>query len=434
MVKTRARQILKSAAVIALMLMPVPATSVTNAPDARPELPPATAAVDLDAGATAVEQHQYDLASRRLTRAIDSGALSHEALALAYHHRGIARQKLGYDGLAIKDYSSAMNLNALPGDVLARAYYNRGLARAKSGDTLGAELDYSHAIEITPTYGAAYHNRANLERLRHDFPTAIHDYSLAIDNLNGNDRVLPLMGRALSYERSGNIAAANSDIDNLLKLAPDYKPATRLRSHLASLAANQMTARAKANDRIETGSISSNGNSVAPRHGEVIDQNRQNGWNTTTVRYASAPSGNAPKTEASGASGGQDADDEMITGSLRPIDLVPAPGQEPPTPEPVQVAQVDSNAPVQPLTAPGQFRVQLGAFRAPALAAQAWNQIAHAHPALVTAMSHAVEKADLGARGVYYRLQAGDFQTATDARSRCADFTAHQINCIVVRR
>ena len=428
MVKTRARHILRSAAVIALMLMPVPATSVTNAPDARPELPPATAAVDLDAGATAVEQHQYDLASRRLTRAIDSGALSHEALALAYHHRGIARQKLGYEGLAIKDYTSAMKLNTLPGDVLARAYYNRGLARAKSGDTLGAELDYSHAIEILPSYGAAYHNRANLERLRHDYPTAIRDYSLAIDNLNGNDRTLPLMGRALSYEKSGKIAEANNDLDSLLKLAPDYKPATRLRTQLASLAANQMAV-AQTDDQLETGSISPSGNSVAPRHGEVIDHTHQNGWDTTTVRYANAANTSHPKLATST---GQNADDDIVTGSLRPIDLVPAPGQE--ALEPVQVAEVDSNAPVQPLTAAGQFRVQLGAFRAPALAAQAWNEIVHAHPALVTAMSHAVEKADLGARGIYYRLQAGDFPTANDARSRCADFTAHRINCIVVSR
>lgn len=431
MLQTQIRHLVKIAIVIALMLLPVPATSITNGPSITPNLPPATAAMDLDAGAAAVGQRQYDRASHRLTRAIDSGTLNSNALALAYHHRGIALQKLGYDGLAIKDYTSAMKLNRLPEDVLARAYYNRGLARAKSGDTLGAELDYSHAIEIIPTYGAAYHNRANLERLRHDYPTAIHDYSLAIDNLNGNDRTLPLMGRALSYERSGKIAEANSDLDNLLKLSPDYKPAARLRTHLASLTANQMSAQAQANDWIETGSVSANNSSVAPRHGEVIDQSHQNGWKTTTVRYGSNSDTGAQKVAVSTE---RNADDDIITGSLRPIDMVPAPGQKLPVPEPVQVAEAESTAPVQLLTATGRYRVQLGAFRAPAPATQAWNDIVRAHPTLITAMQHAIEKADLGARGIYYRLQAGDFQTVNDARSHCADFTAHNINCIVVSR
>src|SRR3546814_1469731 len=93
MLQTHLKHCLRVAAVTALLLLPVPATSVTNAPSATPDLPPATAAMDLDAGATAVEHHKYGLAVKRLTRAIESEALSGEALALAYHHRGIAQQK-----------------------------------------------------------------------------------------------------------------------------------------------------------------------------------------------------------------------------------------------------------------------------------------------------------------------------------------------------
>jgi len=425
MFQTQMRHLAKSAIVVAVMIMPVPATSVTNTPSPTPRLPAASAATDLTAGAEAVEHQQYDLAIRRLTRAIDGGQLNDAALALAYHHRGIARQKLGYDELAIKDYTRAMKLNALPKDVLARAYYNRGLAHAKSGDTLAAELDYSHAIEIIPTYGAAYHNRANLERLRHDYPTAIRDYSIAIDNLGANDRTLPLMGRALSYEKSGDIVSANNDINTLLKLDPGYKPATQLRQQLASLSSNRMTAQAKSDDQIVTSSI-------APRHGEVISQSTQNGWNTKTVSYTPPPKVITPTATVAQA---QKADDEIITGSLRPIDMVAAPGQKLPKAKPMQVAEADSKAPVEPLTSNiGKYRIQLGAFRAPELAAQAWADISSAHPTLVTAMQHAIEKADLGARGIYYRLKAGNFETADAARSQCAEFIAHQVNCIVASR
>ena len=124
------RQILKGSAVALLMLIPVPATSVING-QTTPELPMATPADDLNAGAAAVEQRQYDLAVQRLTRAIESNTLNDEALALAYHHRGIARQKLGYEGLAIADYSKALEIDALPREVQARSYYNRGLAKAR---------------------------------------------------------------------------------------------------------------------------------------------------------------------------------------------------------------------------------------------------------------------------------------------------------------
>lgn len=428
MLQTHVKHFLRGAAIVALMLLPVPATSITNAPSATPDLPPATAAMDLDAGASAVESHKYELAVKRLTRAIDSQALNGEALALAYHHRGIAQQKLGFDGLAVLDYTSAMKLGALPQDVLARAYYNRGLAKSKGGDTVGAELDYSRAIEYAPHYAAAYHNRANLERERDDFPTAIRDYSIAINNLSGQARTLPLMGRALSHKKSGNITSAAADLDQLLAIDPTYRPAAEMRRELAMLPASNYLASAS-NDTLETGSISQS--SVAPRHGEVIQQTTQNGWNTKTTRY------DAPPQPRVLAANDQQGDDELITGSLRPIDMVPAPAETN-----VKTASIEPTSPTPPSVVPvavasalsGTYKMQLGAFRAPELAAQAWNQISQKNAALVTSLNFTIEQADLGAKGTYFRLQAGSFKTAADARSRCADFTAHQIDCIVVAR
>ncbi len=431
MLQTHVKHILRGAAVAALLLLPVPATSITNAPSATPALPPATAAMDLDAGASAVEHHKYGLAVQRLTRAIESQVLNGEALALAYHHRGIAQQKLGFDDLAILDYTKAMELDALPHDVLARAYYNRGLAKSKVGNTVGAELDYSHAIEYAPHYAAAYHNRANLERERDDYPTAIRDYSIAINNLSGQARTLPLMGRALSHEKSGDSASAAVDLDQLLAIDPTYKPAAQMRRELASLPATNPLA-STSNDALETGSISQS--SVTPRHGEVIQQTAQNGWETKTTRYDVPTRVMPPKVLAATP---QQDDDELITGSLRPIDMVPAPTQTA-----VETASIEPTAPTPPpvtpvATAPASsrnYKVQLGAFRAPQLATQAWNQISQKNAALVASLTFTIEQADLGARGTYFRLQAGNFQTVADARSRCADFAARKVDCIVVSR
>lgn len=404
------KHLLTGAAFVALMLVSAPATPVSTSRSAAPVLPSATATMDLDAGAKAVEGRQYDVAVQRLTRAIDSHTLEGEALALAYHHRGIARQKLGFDGMAVLDYTLAIEQNALPKDVLARAYYNRGLAISEGGDRISAERDYTRAIELLPNYAAAYHNRANLERARADYPTSIRDYTVAISHLKESDRKLPLMGRALSQEKSGNVGAAMADLDRVLALDPAYAPALAKRSELASLA----------ND-LPTGSIapaSARDPVLQPGNGRVVKTSSQGGWKTTAVRYDTA-----------GASPVDDKDIE--TSSLRDIDMVPAPTTRQTA---VAVAAPQATAPIVQATTTGRYRLQLGAFRARDQAENAWGDIARRNGSLTASLDHSIQQADLGERGTYYRLQAGFYETAADAKSSCAAFEASQIDCIVVAR
>jgi tetratricopeptide (TPR) repeat protein len=409
------RHWLAGAAVVALSLVSVSATSVP------PELTalPAGAAASLDAGTNAISRGSYEEAVHRLTFAIDSGSLSGEALALAYHHRGIANQKLGQTGSAIFDYTNAIKLNALPKGALARAYYNRGLAVSMSGDRVGAERDYSEAIDLAPDYAAAYHNRANLERERADYPTAIRDYSAALAHLEGEKRKLPLYGRALAYEKSGDAAAAVADLQQALAIDPGYQPA---RMHLAALApdASRMAENAS-DDDIVTGSI-------APGGGRFEVGANGGGWRTMAVRFGDNSLLDPSPKSAPAA--------PLQTASLRPIDMVPAPVADDATPAAVQTAAVDAKAPVARPSASssGHYRLQLGAFRAPDVAAKAWDSISRKHGDLVTSLDHSVEMADLGPKGTYYRLQAGAFETASDAKSQCAALAASRVDCIVVAR
>lgn len=411
------RHWLAGAAVVALSLVSVSATSV---PPELTALPAGAGAVaSLDAGTNAISRGSYDEAVKRLTIAIDSGSLSGEALALAYHHRGIANQKLGQTGSAIFDYTNAIKLNALPKEALARAYYNRGLAVSMSGDRVGAERDYSEAIDLAPDYAAAYHNRANLERERADYPTAIRDYSEALAHLEGEKRKLPLYGRALAYEKSGDAAAATADLRQALAIDPGYQPA---RMRLAALApdANRMAGTTSGDDDIVTGSI-------APGGGK-FEVGANGGWRTMAVRFGdnSLPDP-SPKSDPAAP---------LQTASLRPIDMVPAPVADDASPAAVQTAAVDAKAPVAQAAAssPGRYRLQLGAFRAPDVAAKAWDSISRKHGDLVASLDHSVETADLGPRGTYYRLQAGAFETASDAKSQCAALAASRVDCIVVAR
>src|SRR3546814_579854 len=156
-----------------------------------------------------------------------------------------------------------------------------------------------------------------------------------------------------------------------------------MRRELANLPSSTYLASAS-NDTLETGSISPS--SVAPHHGEVIQQTAQNGWETKTTRYDAPPRVLPPKVLADND---QQDDDDLVTGSLRPIDMVPAPA---PNSASVKTAAVDPTPPAPPAAATnGNYKVQLGAFRAPELAAQAWTEISRKNAALVASLTSTIQ-------------------------------------------
>lgn len=362
-----ARHLVVGAGVVALLILSGSATYAAPPNVAGSTAPASDVDADFESANRAIDTGRYEDAVASLDRAIDSGRLDQRRLALAYHHRGIARQKLGLQSLARDDYTKAIDLGTLPRDVAARAYYNRGIARTAAGDNLGAESDYTKAIDLQPDHGAAYHNRANLERERRDYATAIRDYGAAIQRITGDQRKLPLFGRALAFERSGNIDAAVADLREALVIDPNYEPA---RKKLAALG-EPAVAPGSSNQQVK----------VAP----------SDGWSTTAIR-------------------------------AQPI----APAQQAP----------DQTAPVertQATSASGGYRLQLGAFRKHSSAASAWADAVRREPSLA-AVDHNIDAADLGSKGVWYRLQAGSLRTGAEARARCSQLAAKGLACVVVAR
>ena len=78
------------------------------------------------------------------------------------------------------------------------------------------------------------------------------------------------------------------------------------------------------------------------------------------------------------------------------------------------------------------YRVQLAALRAPDIAEIEWNRLRSKEAALRD-LPHQITQADLGERGIYYRLQVGRFDTISEAKELCSDLGSRNINCIVVR-
>lgn len=79
----------------------------------------------------------------------------------------------------------------------------------------------------------------------------------------------------------------------------------------------------------------------------------------------------------------------------------------------------------------GQYKIQLGAFRSEAEARQIWGKISGQH-AVLSGKKHEIIRADLGAKGVYYRLRAGGYPSSASAKSACAALTAKNQGCFPV--
>lgn len=102
---------------------------------------------------------------------------------------------------------------------------------------------------------------------------------------------------------------------------------------------------------------------------------------------------------------------------------------EPKAPEPkLEVAAVTPAAPT-----PGAFQIQLVSVPSEEAANSEWKRISGRHQDLFAALTPAVTKADLGEKGIYYRLRAGPLADKAAADQLCAALAADRIGCIVVK-
>jgi cell division septation protein DedD len=98
-----------------------------------------------------------------------------------------------------------------------------------------------------------------------------------------------------------------------------------------------------------------------------------------------------------------------------------------------------SSAPAKPAearTAPAQaggLRLQLGAVRSEDVAREEWSRIKRRNADLLGRLSAVAIRADLGDKGVYYRIQAGPVADPAAADRICGELRQRHLGCIVVR-
>jgi cell division septation protein DedD len=83
--------------------------------------------------------------------------------------------------------------------------------------------------------------------------------------------------------------------------------------------------------------------------------------------------------------------------------------------------------------AEGRYRIQIAALRSKAAVRREWERLLRVHGELLKTYRLYVERVDLGARGVFFRLRVGPLPREQAARRLCAALTARKVPCVVVK-
>lgn len=82
----------------------------------------------------------------------------------------------------------------------------------------------------------------------------------------------------------------------------------------------------------------------------------------------------------------------------------------------------------------GAYVVQLFALKDEAAAKASWAQLTKKHGSVLSGHALDIEKADLGAKGTWYRVRAAGFATRSAANSACTQLKAGGQDCMVKKR
>jgi len=113
----------------------------------------------------------------------------------------------------------------------------------------------------------------------------------------------------------------------------------------------------------------------------------------------------------------------------------------PPPEQPIETKPIAKPQPkpvakpvTKPVTVEGKFVVQIGSFRSEQQALATWDTLTKRLPLILGKTTADVQRADLGAKGIYYRLRAAAFADRASANIFCGQLKSKGQDCIVVGR
>jgi len=111
----------------------------------------------------------------------------------------------------------------------------------------------------------------------------------------------------------------------------------------------------------------------------------------------------------------------------------PAVASASPAPVPALSKPPAAKAPPAPTRLATAYRLQLGALKSEEAAKIEWQKLQRQNSDVLGKLSLSVSRVELGAKGTYYRIQAGPIADAAQAAQDCAALKSRKIGCILVK-
>lgn len=119
------------------------------------------------------------------------------------------------------------------------------------------------------------------------------------------------------------------------------------------------------------------------------------------------------------------------TAAVEPSVPAPAPAVPPPAPSAPAAAPAPAPAAQTASAVSGGAVLQVGAYPSEALALEAWQNFQLEHSALAAGLAPDIQRADLGDRGIWYRVRIGPYADDTAASAACESLVASGGSCFV---
>ena len=370
------------------------------------------------------------------TELLGAKKLSQDARANALLNRGLAYQQAASFAEAIADYSQAIDGGTLNPQFKPTAYYNRGLAQQKLGNLGPAVEDFTSALFEQPDFSHAYYARGNALRDAGQLLFALSDFEKALHYKYPHQHLV-YYSEALAYQELRRPDAAAKSLQQALALKPDFAAAKKLLAELGAGAvpSNEAKAAVEPAGVIVVGSINRDG----------PDQVLRKKLLPKAVKPPEEFTAETKEPEAA------PAETAEVTGSIDPakepevkprkkklITLRIEPTEGPPKRKALvkredkpAAAEDDPVADADPApAATGGWSVQISSAKEEDFAWGTWKKLKARHEILAD-QKPAVVKADLGQRGIYYRLKLQGFAGKAAAKSMCARLKAKGVSCIL---
>lgn len=384
-----------------------------------------------------LQKGDVDTAIAQFSAAIESRELEPEVLANAVLNRARAYQQQGRHSLAIDDYTSALNLDAMSPTLRSTALYNRGLSQLKMSFLPLAIEDFTGSLLLNPKFPQAYFNRGNALRDSGQWLFALSDYERALRFKHPNPAIV-YFGSATTYLRLKRPQDAKRAFNAALAMNPQFGES---RAQLILLGDETAKAESLAteSDPILTGSVSAlAGGTLVTKVGlpkpielpvklEAASIVKKPAKKLFTEKLPPVAAEDATLTTAS-----LEKPVEEVVIEVEQVPEIPAvaaveAGPEVPSEKPAKEQVADDE--LSPAIT-GAWAVQISSAGSEEAAWATWKKLQARHKILKSEKPNVV-KADLGAKGIFYRIRLSGFDDQTSAKKSCAKLKSNGVSCYI---